>query len=262
MLVGDRGFCSFAHLALLVGKGLHAVVRMHQTQVVDFTPGRDHVAPGGKRVAAGRPRSRWVRGLGPTDQVVEWFRPPDVPSWLGAEAFAALPKSLLVRELRYRVETPGFRTREVTLATTLVDGEAYPASELSVLYAGRWAIELNLRHLKTTMKMDVLRCKTVAGVTKELTAYCLVYNLVRSVMLEAARRQEVAVERISFVDGLRWLASARAGEAFPSLVVNPHRPDRIEPRATKRRPKPFAWLTEPRAVMRKRLLDKAIDVLA
>lgn len=258
VLVGDRGFCSFAHLALLVGRGLHAVVRMHQTQVVDFAPGRTYVAPGGKRVAAGRPRTRWVRSLGPTDQVVEWLRPPDVPSWLGAEAYRGLPKSLLIRELRYRVETPGFRTREVTLATTLLDGEAYPASELSGLYAGRWAIELNLRHLKTTMKMDVLRCKTVPGVTKELTAYCLVYNLVRSVMLEAARRQEVAVERVSFVDGLRWLACARAGERFPSLVVNPHRPDRNEPRAAERRPKPFAWLTQPRGVMRKRLLEKAI----
>ena len=111
----------------------------------------------------GRPRTRWVRSLGPTDQVVEWFRPPDVPSWLGAEAFAALPASLLIRELRYRAERPGFRTREVTLATTLRDGETYPASELAGLYAGRWAIELNLRHLKTTMKMDVLRCKTRGG---------------------------------------------------------------------------------------------------
>jgi Transposase DDE domain len=262
VLVGDRGLCSFAHLVLLAREGLHAVVRMHQTQVVDFTPGRPHVAPGGKRVAAGRPRTRWVRSLGVTDHIVEWFRPPDVPSWLGAEAFAALPKSLLIRELSYRTEVPGFRTREVTLATTLLDGEAYPASELAELYAGRWAIELNLRHLKTTMKMDVLRCKSVAGVMKELTAYCLVYNLVRAVMLGAARRQGVAVGRISFVDGLRWLACARAGEPLAKLVVNPLRPGRFEPRVTKRRPKPYAWLTAPRQVMRKRLLDRADTALA
>jgi hypothetical protein len=262
VLVGDRGFCSFAHLALLAQEGLHAVVRMHQTQVVDFTPGRPHVAPGGKRVAAGRPRTRWVRNLGPTDHVVELFRPPDVPSWLDAKAFAALPGSLLIRELRYRTEVPGFRTREVTLATTLLDGAAYPASELAELYAGRWAIELNLRHLKTTMKMDVLRCKSVAGVTKELTAYCLVYNLVRAVMLEAARRQGVAVARISFVDGLRWLACAGPRDPLPALVVNPLRPDRFEPRAVKRRPKPYAWLTAPRQAMRKRLLGQADGGLA
>jgi hypothetical protein len=125
-----------------------------------------------------------------------------------------------------------------------------------------WQIELNLRHLKTTMKMDVLRCKSVAGVTKELTAYCLVYNLVRAVMLEASRRQGVAVARISFVDGLRWLACARAGEPLPKLVVNPLRPDRFEPRVTKRRPKPYAWLTSPRRVMRKRLLDQPDEALA
>lgn len=255
VLVGDRGFCSFAHLVLSAQKGLHAVVRMHQAQVVDFTPGRPHVAPGGKRVAAGRPRTRRVRSPGPTDHVVEWFRPPDVPSWLDAKAFAALPKSLLIRELRYRIEAPGFRTREVTPATTLLDGEAYPASELAGLYAGRWAIELNLRHLKTTMKMDVLRCKSVAGVTKELMAYCLVYNPVRVVMLEAARRQGVAVDRISFVDGLRWLASARPGEGLPKLIIDPARPGRVEPRAVKRRPKPYARLTSPRGTLRKRLLE-------
>ena len=102
----------------------------------------------------------------------------------------------------------------------------------------------------------------MAGVTEELTAYCLVYNLVRSVMMEAARRQGVAVERISSVDGLRWLACARGGERLPSLVVNPHRPDRSEPRAAKRRPKPFVWLTQPREVLRKRLLEKENLALA
>src|SRR3954469_6393551 len=106
------------------------------------------------------------------------------------------------------------------------------------------------------MKMDVLRCETVAGVSKELLMYALVYNLVRLVMLEASRRQGVAVERISFVDALRWLAAAGPGEALPKLVVNPDRPDRVEPRVRKRRPKSYPLMTKPRSVLRKALLEQ------
>jgi hypothetical protein len=257
VLVGDRGFCSFAHLALLARRGLYGLFRMHQMPIIDFTPGRPHVRPGRKYTAEGLPRSRWVRALGLTDQVVEWFRPPEAPAWMTAAEYRALPGSLLVRELRYRVEVPGFRTRVVTLATTLLDGEAYPAAELAELYFRRWSVEGHLRDLKQTMGMDVLGCQSVAGVTKELTVYCLAYNLVRAAMLEAARRQGVAVERISFVDALRWLACARAGEPLPELVVNPHRPHRSEPRSTKRRPKTYPWLTAPRHELRKRLLEQA-----
>jgi hypothetical protein len=257
VLVGDRGFCSFAHLALLVQQGLYGLFRMHQMQIVDFTPDRPHVDLRRKYRAEGRPRSRWVRALGVTDQVVEWSRPNEAPSWLGPEEYAALPGSLLIRELRYRVEVPGFRTREVTLATTLLDGEAYPAGDLATLYFRRWTVETHLRELKQAMGMDVLRCHSVAGVTKELTVYCLAYNLVRATMLEAARRQGVSVGRVSFVDALRWLAGARAGEPLPALVVNPHRPGRYEPRSTKRRPKTYPWLTVPRHELRKRLLKQA-----
>ena len=117
---------------------------------------------------------------------------------------------------------------------------------MAELYGMRWHVELDLRHLKQTMKMDVLKCKTVEGILKELTVYALVYNLVRAVMLEAARRQGQDVERVSFVDALRWLSTARPGEPLPPLVVNPHRPDRVEPRAVKRRPKPYPLLTKPR----------------
>lgn len=103
------------------------------------------------------------------------------------------------------------------------------------------------------MKMDVLRCQTVQGVLKELTMFLLVYNLVRMTMLEAARRQQVSVERISFVDALRWLATADPDDELPELVVNPHRPGRYEPRARKRRPKEYDLLNRPRAVLREAL---------
>ena len=115
--------------------------------------------------------------------------------------YKALPASIVVRELRYQVPR-GRRTREVTLVTTLLDAARYPATELARLYGQRWRIETNLRHLKQTMKMDVLRCETVQGVLKELTVFALVYNLVRAVTYEASQRQEVPVERISFADAL------------------------------------------------------------
>jgi hypothetical protein len=258
VVVADRGLCSFAHLSLLIRGGVYAVFRMHQRQIVDFTPDRPHARPGDRRAAKGRPRSRWLRGLGVLDQVVEWFKPEDRPEWMTAEQYATLPETLTVRELRYAVGRPGFRTRTVTLVTTLLDAALYPLEALAELYGVRWRAELNLRHLKTTMKMDVLKCKTVEGVLKELTVYAIVYNLVRVVMVEAARRQGVDVERISFVDAMRWLVEARPGDELPELVVNPERPGRFEPRVRKRRPKQYPLMTKPRSVLRKGLLDQGV----
>src|SRR5262249_32382364 len=180
-----------------------------------------------------------------------YFKPKERPTWLTAEQYAALPDALVVRELRYQVRRPGCRARVVTLVTTLLDPEADPAAELARLYGLRWGAETNLRHLKQTMKMDVLRSKTVAGVEKELVVFALVYNLVRRVMVEAARRQGVEVERISFVDALRWLQEARPGDALPALVVNPDRPGRDQPRVRKRRPKQYPLMKRPRAQLGK-----------
>jgi hypothetical protein len=259
VLVGDRGFCSFAHLALLLGRSIHAVVRVHQRQIVDFTPGRPHAKPGQKRAPKGMPHSRWLRALGAFDQVVEWFKPEERPEWMTAQQYAALPETIQVRELRYRIARPGFRTRAVTLVTTLLDAELYPLEALADLYFARWRVEQNLRDLKQTMKMDVLRCKTVNGVLKELTVYAIVYNLVRVVMGEAARRQGVEVDRISFIDAVRWLLDAKRGEELPELIVNPHRPGRFEPRAQKRRPKQYDLLTRPRSILRKRMMAQAVN---
>jgi hypothetical protein len=201
LLIGDRGFCSYAHLATLWQRGLHGLFRAHQRQVVNFRPGRAYNAPG-RKPRKGLPNSRWVKRLGKKDQLVEYFKPDTRPVWLTEEAYAALPDRLLVRELRYRLPRGVYRTREVTLVTTLLDPARYPAAELAELYGQRWRIETNLRHLKQTMKMDVLHCETVEGIEKELTVFALAYNLVRSVMVAAAERQEVEVERISFADAL------------------------------------------------------------
>jgi hypothetical protein len=257
ILVADRGFCSFAHLALLMGRGAHAVLRMHQRQIVDFTPKRPYAHPKNRAAQKGLPRSRWMRQFGATDQLVEWFKPLQRPRWMTQEKFAALPESLILREIRYRIGRPGFRTETVTLVTTLLDAELYTVEALAQLYGVRWRVEQNLKHLKQTMKMDVLKCMTVDGVLKELTIFAIAYNLVRVVMMEAAARQGVDLERISFIDALRWLCEMKTAD-LPELVVNPARPGRFEPRVKKRRPKEYPLMKKPRSELRKRLIEQGV----
>jgi len=251
ILVADRGFASFAHLALLSVRKMHAVFRCHQKQIVNFRVGRKHTKQGKPRT--GLPRSRYVRRLGRWDQLVEYTKPKDKPKWMDKETYAALPETLMVREIRYLTPQRGYRTQVITLVTTLLDPDTYPATEIAELYRSRWQIELNFRHLKTTMKLEVLHCKTVEGVMKELYMFAIAYNLVRLVMLEASRRQEVPLERISFVDALRWLRDSPAGALLTELVVNPERQGRIEPRVLKRRKKEYTLMTKPRQELRKQL---------
>ncbi len=206
----------------------------------------------------------WVRlkMLEKDDQVIEWFKPKNRPAWISHSAYEALPPSMIVRVIHYTVRRRGFRTKRITLLTTLVDHGQYPKEEIMTLYRRRWEIETNIRCLKETMGMHTLRCQTVTGVQKELIMYAIAYNLVRMEMVKAGRVQRVDPRRISFVDALRSLC-ARAGEARPRapadkdpplpLVVNPMRPGRIEPRAVKRRPKQQRLLTIPRAQARQRL---------
>jgi hypothetical protein len=258
VLVGDRAFGTFAHLALLAGRGLHGVFRMSQRRVVDFTPDRPQPPRWNTPKLTGRARSRWVRTLGPTDQVVAWYKPYVRPVWMTAEEFTVLPVTVAVREYQYEVARRGFRVRTITLVTTLLDAEAYPAEELAALYLRRREVETDFAHLKTTLGMDVLHCRTEAGVLKELTTFAIVYNLVRLVMLEASRRQGVPLERISFVDALRWLSCSPPGTPLPELVVNPYRPGRVEPRCKKRRAKKHPYMIRPRRVLRQRLLDQRV----
>jgi hypothetical protein len=254
ILLADRGFASFAHLALLFLRNLHAVFRCHQKQIVNFRIGRKHTSQ--RKGRKGMPRSRYVRRLGRWDQLVEYTKPTTKPKWMEEDAWATLPATLRVRELRYLTPQRGYRTRVITLVTTLLDPEAYPATELAKLYLSRWQIEVNFRHLKTTMGMEVLHCKHVDGVLKELHMFAIAYNLVRLVMLEASRRQQVPLDRISFIDALRWLRDAKPGTPLSDLVVNPSRPDRLEPRVLKRRMKEYTLMKKPRRELRKALPSK------
>lgn len=255
VLAGDRAFCSFAHVALLCQRGVHAVMRIHQRRIVDFTATRPAVIAGHRLTpnSKGQPRSRWVKALDFEDQVVEWYKPKKPPHWMSKEQYAQLPERLTVRELRYRIENPGFRTRQITLVTTLLDAPLYPAHELAGVYARRWTIETSLYHLKITLKMDVLKCETVDGVLKELAVFLLIYNLVRMVMIEAAQRQQVDINRVSFVDALRWLMHANPGDELVKLVVNPRRSTRYEPRVRKRRPKKYKLMNQPRTILKMKL---------
>lgn len=238
------------HLAILAGKRVEAVFRIHQKTIVDFTPHRAHKT--GKKGRRGLPTSRWLRQLGVLDQIVEWVKPAQKPEWMTAADYAALPASLVVRELRYQITARGRRTRTVTLVTTLLDPAAYPAEELADLYGTRWTVELNFRRLKQTMKMDVLHCKTEAGVMKELLVYYIVYNLVRQVMIETAARQQVDAERVSFIAAWRWLNDDGSPELLHHLYIVPLRPERYEPRVRKRRPKEYPVMKEPRRVLQQR----------
>lgn len=255
VVLGDRGFCSYAHLSLLVSRSVHAILRLHQRVVADFTKGRAYARPesGKSQNKKGLPRSRQIRKLGRLDQIVEWFRPVRCPDWMSAEVFAALPEVLRVRELQYSVFQKGFRVKTVILVTTLLDPKIYPAEKLTEAYGLRWTIETSFGHIKTTMKMDVLRCQTVRGILKELTMFLLVHNLVRMTMIEAARQQAVPVDRISFVDTLRWLATTRHPEILPPINLVPLRSGRSEPRCCKHRPKQYSLMQKPRAVLRQLL---------
>lgn len=258
VLIGDRGFCSYAHLALLLRNKLHGVLRIHQRIIVDFTPGRPHATRKACKSQKGLPHSRWLRCSGTHDQIVRWFKPKTRPGWMSVGDYARLAESITVRELEYRIVTPGYRTRYVSLVTTLLDDEKYTAKDLAEFYRCRWRIETNLRHLKETMGMGVLRCETADGVRKEMLMFALAYNLVCCVIYEAARRQGVQPDRISFIDALRWLRTCSPGGASIELIVNPRRPGRSEPREVKRRPKPYKLLTEPRQTLRNRLRNQNV----
>ena len=246
VLLGDRGFGGWPMLAQCSRRGLHAVFRLNRARKFDFRKGRR---------------------LGRNDRLVIWSRPKVRSAYLDAEQWAQLPRELTLRVVRCRMDFPGFRTREVVLVTTLLEPEKYPLAALGTLYRRRWEMELTLRSLKTTLQMDQLSCKTPANIERELRMHLLMHNLVRRLMVEAARQRHVSLSRISFAGALA--AARRYAEALlqsPSKRKRhdlyeqmirvlaedqvPDRPGRREPRAMKRRPKPYPLLTKHRKVFK------------
>jgi DDE family transposase len=248
VVVADRYYCSYWLVALLAARGVDVVFRLHQRRHYDFRRGRH---------------------LGPDDHVVRWQR-PQKPKWLTAEEYADLPETLTVREVRVRVAEPGCRVRELILATTLLDADAYSLADIAELYCKRWNVELDIRALKTTLHFDQLRCQTPFMVAKEIWVQVLAYNLIRKVSAQAAWLAGLHPRELSFKAALQvvrggWqqLTTAtgadyvrRAQALLRSLRKQRvgQRPGRCEPRAVKRRAKPHKLLREPRAQAQAKLL--------
>jgi hypothetical protein len=245
VVLADRGFCGYAEFCLLLRRGVDCVMRNHQRRTVGKT---------------------FLKRLGRGDWLILWHKgkagphSPDKPVW------HAFPDTLTLREIEFQVAVHGFRTRTITVVTTLLDPERFPTSAFAELYRRRWSAELFLRDIKTTMGMDILRCKTPDMVHKELTMHLIAYNLIRLTMLEAAREHETSFERLSFKGALdtirQWApiflaAGPKARRCLWATLLGyiaadrlPRRPNRVEPRARKRRPKNYQLLNKPRRLFK------------
>lgn len=261
VVVGDRGLCAYTHLATLAAAGLHGVFRVSRSRRTPFpaTPGPR------RRRSYNRHRSQepiLVRTIGPDDQLIEIVKPHNRAQHLAPEAFARIPSKMIVRAVRYRVQRPGFRTREITLLTTLLDARAYPAADLARLYLSRWRVEQDIRHLKRSMGMERLKCQSLDGVQRELAVFALVYNAVCTTRALAARARGVEPRRVSFVDTLRWLrltGGAPTAGAFPANpLILPKRPPRNHPRQRKRSNSPYPVMSRPRSEIVAQILDKKL----
>ena len=251
IVLGDRLYCSYFVIALLKELGVDFLVRLHQSRTVDFRRGQR---------------------LGKGDHRVEWIRPVR-PAWMDAETYERMPKSIELREVLVQVDQPGFRAESFVVVTTLCDVEEYPTEEIAELYRGRWLAELDIRTIKITLDMDVLRCKTPEMVRREVWTHLLAYNMIRRSILQSAQASGFAPRELSFTAAMQsiaasWMVAVLSDRSLFGVLVEAHlanlaghrvgnRPDRVEPRAVKRRPKPHRLLTKPRAEARRELLAGA-----
>jgi hypothetical protein len=252
VVLGDRFYCTYADLARLAALGCDGVFRLWgaRARTMDFRQGKR---------------------LGKEDRLLVWSRSNQRPRTLSAEEFASLPATLTVRVLRFHTQVKGFRSRTIMVATTLRDPVQYPLEQIAALYGDRWTVELRIRDVKTTLRMEVLRGKSPDVVRKEILMHFLAYDLIRALMWQAAQEHGRPLHRLSFAGTMEhfhavapylclFSGTAQAATLYQLLLswiasdVLPDRPNRIEPRALKRRPKPYDLLTRPRNEMRKLLL--------
>jgi hypothetical protein len=248
VVLADRYYASFWTIALLLAHAVDSVMRQHQGRNVDFRAGTR---------------------LGHDDHLIVLTKPEQRPDWMDEATYDSLPAELTVREVRLRVAVRGFRVKVLVVVTTLLDAALYSREEIARAFRCRWHVELDLRSIKQTMGMSVLRCRTPAMVRKEVWMHLLAYNLVRTLMAEAAEQAGVEPREVSFAGALQTVTAFATvmrlaePEDLPRLhrillrAIARHRvgnrPDRYEPRAVKRRPKPIALLTVPREQARRRL---------
>lgn len=239
IMLGDRIFCGWFDVALQEQRGVDVVLRQNATRKTDFRRGTR---------------------LGKDDHVVTWDKPPQRPEWMDQATYDSLPEFIVMREVRVRIERKGFRTHEVLVVTTLLDPDKFSKADIAELYRRRWQAELNLRSLKIVLQMDHLRCKKPHRVRNEIRMHLLGYNLLRGVMVEAAQSANRQPWEISFKGAqqtvnefLRSLSSTNDLCAWSAALLKcvathrvGNRPDRVEPRARKRRPKNYPPLNRPR----------------
>ncbi len=252
--LGDRIFGSYADICLLSAGGVDSAFRMHGARKTDFRKG--------KRLA------RW-------DHIVEWEKPKQCPPGLAEKQFNQLPQRILLRETRFHIQQKGFRTEDVTPVTTLLDPKCYTRFDLTELYGLRWHAEIDLKHLKTTMQMEYLPSKTPEMVVKDFYMHLLAYNLIRTIQLQASRNHAVDSLSLSFQATIQHLCSfssllAHATEEqrvyeYEQLIFLvsteklPFRPNRVEPRMVKRRPKKYPRLCAPRQQLKRKCQHRKID---
>jgi hypothetical protein len=246
ILMGDRAFGGYTLLALLPLRGVDVISRLHQ----------------GRRF-----RPRQGRRIGNGEWLVTWRIPPKQPNYITEAERAEMPESITVRIIHIRIQEKGFRTQDLWISTTLLDPLSFSAELIAKLYFRRWDMELCFCDLKTTMGMEELRCRTPEMAQRELLAFLIAHNFMRCLIAQAANAHQVCRTRISFkgaVDAARSFHQAmrlarsqrhanRLHRRLLEILANdlvPQRPGRSEPRATKRRPKPYSFLTKPRHVYR------------
>jgi hypothetical protein len=251
ILLADRLMCAWTEMVMLKQRGVDCVCRLTSHRTADFRRGKR---------------------LGPGDHLVKWAK-PGKPRSIDRKTYDALPEFLMVRECHVRVEQPGFRVKSLIIATTLLEADTFTKDDLATIYHVRWHAELNLRSLKETLQMRVLRCKTPELVRKELWAHILAYNLIRTIIAQAASKHGLEPRSISFKGAVQTLEAfqpviALLGEDSAEFRTTIHeqvldaialhrvgdRPDRYEPRLRKRRPKHYGFLRKPRAAAKRDLL--------
>lgn len=238
IVLADRGFCTYAIISGMIGRSVDVLIRMREKMIKNYVV---------------------ARKLGKNDFLIIWRRSANLRQELH------LPEEICLRMTKYSINVRGFRTKEITVLTTLTDHIHFPPESFSELYLRRWHAEINLRHLKTTMGMDILKCLTPGMIGKELAMHLIAYNLVRDIMLQAASANAVPIESISFKYSMTimrqwspWLVLCTSKKERKSFLEDmliyiaestvPERPFRREPRAVKRRPKPYQLMTAPRHV--------------
>ena len=247
ILLADRYFCSYFMIALFLQGDVDFVARLHHARKED---------------------AYRIKRLGKKDYLIEWPL-PDKPEWMGQDTYNQMPKSLTLRQIEVNVEEPGFRVKSFIVVTTLTDVETYSRVDIAELYRQRWLVELDIRAIKCTLGMDVLRCKSPEMVRKEIWTCLLAYNLIRKTMLQAAKGTDLSPRELSFSGAIQavaasWVVIPTLDSSTAAVMITAqldglthsivgNRPDRVEPRAVKRRPKPIRYLTMPR--------DKAKELL-